>query len=136
MELRSHRKAFLMSAKSIALAIVKSPAVRKAVLALLAAIAGAVGFSQLGCSAQLTPKQQARLDKFECQVRAIAPLAEPIYDAADLVLKLRSGEASLSRVLATLEAGEPEVRALFERLDACKGEPESAPQPVLEPASW
>lgn len=89
----------------------------------------------LGCSAQLTPKQQARLDKFECQVKAVAPLVEPLYDAADLVLKLRSGEASLRQVLATLEAAEPEVKALFERLDTCEGEQEFAPV-ALTPASW
>lgn len=135
MELRAIRKAFFMSVKSAALAVAKSPAVRKAALALGAAILAALGFSQFGCSAQLTPKQQARLEKFECQVAAVAPIVEPLYDAADLVLKLRSGEASLAQVLRTLEAGEPEVRALFERLDACQDEPEPEPA-ALTPAAW
>ncbi len=134
MELRSNRKALFVDLKKIALSIVKNPGVRKAVLGLLAAIAAAAGFSQLGCH-DLTPKQQARLDQFECQVAAVAPIVEPIYDAADLVLKLRSGEASLGQVLATLEAGEPEVRELFARLEACNGEPESEPA-ALVPASW
>lgn len=134
MELRSKRKAIMASLKNIALAIVKSPAVRKALLALLAAAAGAAGLSQLGCH-DLTPKQQARLEKFECQVAAVAPIVEPIYDAADLVLKLRSGEASLGQVLATLEAGEPEVKALFARLEACNDAPEAEPA-ALTPASW
>lgn len=89
----------------------------------------------LACSAQLTPKQQARLDKFECQAKALTPLVEPIYEASDLLLKLRSGEASLRQVLTTLEAGEPEVKALFERLQACEGEPEPEPA-ALTPASW
>jgi len=134
MELRSNRKALLVDLKKIALSIVKNPGVRKAALALLAALAAAAGASRLGCH-DLTPKQQARLDKFECQVRAVAPLVEPIYDAADLVLKLRSGEASLGQVLKTLEAGEPEVRELLARLEACEGEPEAEPA-ALVPASW
>jgi hypothetical protein len=124
----------MASLKNIALKIAKSPAVRKALLALLAAIAGAAGLSQLGCH-DLTPKQQARLDKFECQVAALAPLVEPVHDAYQLVRDLREGKASLRQVLATIEAGEPEVKALLERLDACEGEPESEPV-VLTPASW
>ena len=124
----------MASLKNIALKIAKSPAVRKALLALLAAIAAAAGFSQLGCH-DLTPKQQARLDKFECQVAALAPLVEPVHDSYQLVRDLREGKASLRQVLATLEAGEPEVKALLARLDACDGEPESEPA-VLTPASW
>jgi hypothetical protein len=129
------RKAPPVNLKSALSAIVASPAVRRALLVLLSAIAGAAGFSQLGCH-DLTPKQQARLDKFECQVAAVAPLVEPVHDAYQLVRDLREGKASLRQVLSTIEAGEPEVAALLERLDACEGEPESAPQPVLEPAAW
>jgi hypothetical protein len=120
--------------KALLLSIVKSPAVRKAAVALAVAIATALGFSQFGCK-DLTPKQQARLDRFECQVAAVAPIVEPLYDAAELVLKLRSGEASLSQVLQSLEAGEPEVRALIARLDACSDAPEIEPA-ALTPASW
>lgn len=123
-----------MPVKSAAVKIAKSPAVRKAGCALVAAILAALGFSQFGCHS-LTPKQQARLDKFQCQVEAVAPLVEPLYDAGDLVLKMRSGEAALSQVLQSLGAGESEVRALISRLDACNDAPESQPDALVH-TSW
>ena len=78
------------------------------------------------CSAQLTPKQQARLDKFECQAEALKPLVEPVYDAVELLQKLRTGEANLNAVLENLDAARSEVEALFSRLEACNGD-EPAP---------
>lgn len=89
----------------------------------------------LGCSAQLTPKQQARLDKFQCQVAALAPLVEPVYDATELVQDLRAGKASLSQVLQNLDVLQSEGQALVTRLDACNGKHESEPA-ALTPASW
>ncbi len=77
---------------------------------------------------QLSPKQQARLDKLECQAAALAPLVEPFYDAAELIRKARSGEANLNQVLRTLEATEGEVQALLARLAECE---EPAPAPAL-----
>ncbi len=77
----------------------------------------------------LTPRQQARLDKFECQAAALAPLVEPIYDATDLLRAARAGEADINQVLRALAVAEDEVRALVSRLEGCDGE---APAPALE----
>jgi len=90
----------------------------------------------LACAgAQLSPAQQERLDRFECQARALAPVVEPVHDAVQLLRDLREGKADLGKVLKSLAATEGEVRALVARLEACDGAPE--PQPAqLVPASW
>lgn len=77
----------------------------------------------------LTPKQQARLDKFECQARALAPVVEPVYDAVELLRDLRAGKASLGQVLRNLAADEPEIRAMLERFDACEDAPAAPAAP-------
>lgn len=117
--------------KSLALKIAKSPAVRKAAIGLAVAIAAALGLGNLGCH-DLTPKQQAQLDKFECQVEALKLIVEPALDAADLLKDLYAGKAQLGAVLGALGAQEPEVRELVARLRAC-----DPPAPLeAEPASW
>lgn len=81
-----------------------------------------------GCHS-LTPAQQAKVEKFDCQVRALAPLVEPALDAAELARDLYAGKGDLGRVLGSLNATQAEVDALVEALRAC----ETAALPVREP---
>ena len=71
-----------------------------------------------GCHS-LTPAQQAKADKLECQVAALRPLVEPALDAAELVRELYKGEADLGKVLGSLGATQAEVEALLGRLHEC-----------------
>lgn len=90
----------------------------------------------LACAgAQLTPAQQTRLDKLECQAAALAPLVEPVHDALQLVRDLREGKAKLQTVLESLNSTEAEVQALVARLEACDA-PEPAPQAPTALESW
>lgn len=102
-----------------------TPTVFKALVALAAAIGAAYGLS--GCSASLTPAQQARQDAFECQVAAFAPLVEPALDAAELVRDLQSGKGDLGVLVRSLGATAEEIQALVDALNAC--EPAPAPLP-------
>lgn len=81
----------------------------------------------LSC-APCTPAQQAKLDRFECQVHALAPLVEPALDAAELARDLYAGKADLGAVLGSLNASEAEVDALLARLHECSAEPEKLPE--------
>lgn len=100
-------------------AVAKNPAVRKAALALVLAVAAALGISfSTGCHS-LTPAQQARVDKFECQARAIAPLTLPALDAEKLLVDLYEGKADLGTVIANTGATEAEVKAALAALRAC-----------------
>lgn len=81
-----------------------------------------------GC-APCTPAQQAKLDKLECQVHALAPLVEPALDATELVRDLYTGKADMGRVLGSLGATEREVETLVKALRACEPEPELQPMP-------
>lgn len=83
-----------------------------------------------GCH-NLTSAQAAKVEKFDCQVRALAPLVEPALDAAELARDLYSGKADMGRVLGSLGASKAEVTALSERLSECS--PESAGLPEGEP---
>lgn len=81
-----------------------------------------------GCT-PCTPAQQAKLDLFECQVHALAPLVEPVLDAADLVRDLETGKADLRSVLGSFAKTQAEVDATLKALRACA----VAELPVREP---
>jgi hypothetical protein len=83
----------------------------------------------LGACHSLTPAQQAKADKFECQVKALAPLVEPALDAAELARDLYAGTADIDRVVTLLGATQPEVDALNARLRACES---PVPAPAAE----
>lgn len=81
----------------------------------------------------LTPAQQARADRFECEVHALEPLVAPALDTAELLRKLYSGSASLQSVLQNVSATQAELQALHAALDACRAAaapaaPASAPE--------
>jgi hypothetical protein len=116
-----------MSLKESALKVVRNTAVRKACVGLVLAIAAALGLGQLGCK-DLTPKQQARVDKFECQAAALAPLVGPVMDSTELLHDLYAGRASLPNILKHIDASEDEVDALLKRLGECDNS--AAPEPV------
>jgi hypothetical protein len=83
----------------------------------------AVLVGALGCSASLSPAQQARQDRFECEAAAFAPILPAGIDAVELVARLYSGSASLQSVLGNLEPAQAELEALSNALDACRAAP-------------
>ncbi len=72
----------------------------------------------LGC-AQLTPAQQAKLDVFECRVKALEPSCGAVFDVAELVRDVYAGRADLGSVFGALKVTEAEAKAAIERLRAC-----------------
>ncbi len=88
-----------------------------------------VSLAGLGCQ-PCTPAQQARLDLFECRVKALEPLVGPTLDAAELVRDIYLGRADLGQVLATLKASQAEAKALAERFHACEPAPEAPAEEV------
>jgi hypothetical protein len=111
--------------------VVSNPTVQKSACALLLAILAALGLSlNSGCHS-LTPAQEARLDKLDCQARALEPLVSPALDAAELVRDLYAGKADLADVLANVGASREDVKALLDRLRACEGPPPEVPDAGL-----
>lgn len=92
--------------------------VRRALYGLLAAVAGALGWSQFGCKG-LTVKQVERLDRFACEARALAPLVEPVLNTSEVLKDLYSGKADVRQLLRSLNATEAETDAFIEALKAC-----------------
>lgn len=95
-------------------------------IALNAALAVAV-YSCTGCHS-LTPAQQAKVDKFECQVHALEPLVSPTLDAAQLVRDLYAGKADLGQVLRSLDADEADLNKLVQALKACEAPVTKVPE--------
>jgi hypothetical protein len=82
----------------------------------------------------LTPRQQARLDRFECQARALAEVVEPTIDAAALLTDLYAGKADLAAVLGAVAATRAEAEQLIADLKAC-GTVIEGPAAPVEPAA-
>lgn len=85
-----------------------------------------VALAVAGCHA-LSPAQQARFDRRECEVAAVEKVVSPALDAAALVERLYSGSASMGQLLQNLGATREEVATLLADLKAC------APAVVAEP---
>lgn len=90
-----------------------------------------VALAVAGCHA-LSPAQQARFDQRECEVAAVAKVASPALDAAQLVERLYSGSANMGQVLQNLGATREEVQTLLSDLKACQ--PAVVAEPDVEPA--
>lgn len=89
----------------------------------------ALGITLLtGCAGALTPAQEARLERFECQVHAVEPLVSPVFDAAQLLRDVKLGKATMAEALQTLGATTAEIDALMSRLRQCG--PGSGPEPA------
>lgn len=123
-----------MDLKSLALKIAKSPAVRKAALALLAAIAAAAGFSQLGCGTRaVAPKVARAIAVYECQLDAVKDLVPVAALAEEVVNAARSGNYPYATgLLLQLGMDLDDVKEVSEAFVAC-GAPE-APEPEPTPA--
>lgn len=87
----------------------------------------------VGCGAGSMPAaQKAQVDRFKCEVAALAPLTDPVLDTEQLVRDLYTGKASLGAVIANMHLAQAEAQALLERLRACSP---SAPAPAPEPSA-
>jgi|GEM_PF-3796117 len=111
-------------------AFFKHPTTVKVLKAALYAALGALGYGQLGCG--LLGAKPARVEHFDCQVRALEPLVGDVLDAAELVQQLYKGQASLQSVLGNLNATTEELVKLQADLQACEPPP---PAPGAEQAS-
>lgn len=76
--------------------------------------------------------QRARIDRYKCQVAALAPLTDNVLDTEELVKDLYAGKASIGAVLSNLHASQAEAEALIKRLEKCEPPP---PAPSEETAS-
>lgn len=114
--------------------IIASPAVRKALVALVLAVAAAAGFSLgSGCSAAsyVPPAVAKARAVLECQVAAFTSVV-PLAVAEDVVMALRAGnhEYAVRQLLAlglTLE----DVRQVADQFNACVA-PSSDAGPTVE----
>jgi hypothetical protein len=88
-----------------------------AILGALLALATSLGCSFLKAS---VPEQRARVAKFECQVDAVRPLVDGVFDAEELVRDLNAGKASISALLSNLDAKPAEVAKLLADLGKCE----------------
>ena len=74
-----------------------------------------------GCS--LLKAAPPRVERFNCQVRALEPLVGDVLDAEQLVKDLYAGRANMQAVLANLDVAAPEVLELMSALRACEPPP-------------
>jgi hypothetical protein len=86
------------------------------------------------CGIALSPAQQAKVDVFECQVEAAAPLLGSAEAAEAVVSAVRAGDpAGAARIALGLGA---DLDALVDAVNACVPEPQPAPAPAEpEPAA-
>jgi len=87
--------------------------------------------SACGCHS-LTPAQQARADKFDCQVAALAPALDGVLDAYAFVKNVYEGAAQYGQLVPLLQLAPAEVAEIEARLRACEPAAE-APLPAGEP---
>jgi hypothetical protein len=110
--------------------VVSSTAVRNALLALILAVLSAIGLNGCGAGA-LTPRVQAQLDLFQCQLDAFESALPLVGAAEDLAMAARVG--NIQYVVAQLLAfglDVSEIEAVADAFKACGG-----PAPVAEAVS-
>jgi hypothetical protein len=79
-----------------------------------------VALIAMGCT-NLTPAQQARVDKFNCQVSALKPALGDVLDVEALVRDLYAGKADISTALGSVGATQAEVQKIVKDLAVCNG---------------
>lgn len=79
-----------------------------------------VWFALSGCKGSLLSPDSSRVERFECQVRALEPLVGEVYDSRALLQDLMAGKASLGAILANLKASQAEAAELMAALRACE----------------
>jgi len=77
------------------------------------------------CVPALTPSQQAKVDVFECQVEAAAPLLGSVDAAREVVAAVRAGDPQGAvRIAVGLGA---DLEKLVDAVNACVPEPVAPP---------
>lgn len=110
--------------------IAASPAVRKAALALLLAVAAAAGFSLSGCGLLAGGAESPALEAFECRAAVLAPF---VAEAAPLIsAQISSGQVNPVQFLLSLGLTPEEILAVAKAYQAC--EPVVPETPVVVPA--
>lgn len=71
-----------------------------------------------GCG--LLESASPRVERFECQVRALEPVVGDVLDARQLLQDLYAGKANLGSALNAVRATQAEADALVEALNACE----------------
>lgn len=72
-----------------------------------------------GCAQSLTSAQVARIEKFECQARALAPHVKGVYDERELLKDLIAGRANLTAVIVNPGLTPRELAELDADLSLC-----------------
>jgi hypothetical protein len=72
-----------------------------------------------------------RVEKFDCQVRALQPLVGDVLDARQLLADLYAGRANLNALLANIEPTAAEAEELMNALRACEP-PMPIPQDTVD----
>lgn len=117
--------------------ILKNKGVQGAIVALVLAIAAALGLQGCASFGKLDPKAQRAVDVFECYVQVLEPYVGEVCDTADLVRDHLSGKGDAQRTLILLGVRAPEIAAIGAQLGACiNSEPDPEPEalPALTPA--
>jgi hypothetical protein len=114
--------------------IVASPAVRKALVALVLTILAAAGVSLgTGCGAAIPPAVERAQARLECQLAALERVV-PREVAVDLANAARAGNSEyVVRQLLGLGLTPADISAAADAFSACSAEP-SADAPAIEPA--
>ncbi len=84
-------------------------------------LVAALALGALSCKS-LPEAQQARVDRFDCEVAAIAPLVDGVLDAEAFVRNVYEGAATYAQLAPLLKLTMAEVQAASERLQACRVE--------------
>lgn len=93
-----------------------------------------------GCSliSPKAPADQAKADRFDCEVEAVVPIAGSVLDAAQLMRDVYAGKADLRSVLALTGSSAEDAAKLISELRKCKsklvtpGEPEAESGAAVE----
>lgn len=78
------------------------------------------GVLSLAACHDLSPRQQAMIDLYECRVHALAPYVGDVFDAAELVRDVTKGQVELVHVLAALGWASEDISKAATELGACE----------------
>ena len=98
-------------------------------LGAMAAIAlGILGLTMFPFVALETTAQRIRLERFDCQAKAMAPIAHGLVDPHDLVRSALLGQTNMTRFVAVAGATQEEAETAKKALGVCaKRFPRSGP---------
>ena len=97
--------------------VVTNPGVRKAALALLVAILGALGYHFTSGCAPMTPAQQVRYDRIKCEIHALEPAA--LADADALVQEFEDGKISADELFKDAQLVQEALHEVKDAFQAC-----------------